>query len=391
MKKVYLDHNATTPVRPEVFESIKPFLTELWGNPSSIHWAGRMARGSIDDARAQVADFLGAHHSEIVFTSCGSEANNLAVKGVAAYLLDKGKKHIITTKVEHPAVFETCRFLEKKGHRVTYLPVDKQGMLDIDQYSDAIREDTALVTVMMANNETGTIFPIKEMAAIAREKGVLFHTDAVQGAGKISLDVEDLGVDLLTISGHKIYAPKGIGVLYVRKGVRLENGIHGGHQERGRRGGTENVPGIVAIGKACELIKAELDESSGRMLKLRAKLEDGIRESIEEIQLNGHPEKRLVSTVNMSFFYIEGESILLNLDMEGIAASSGSACSSGSLEPSHVLLAMDIPPENAHGSVRFSLGKDTTGEEIDYLLEKLPPIIERLRSYSPLYKKKARL
>lgn len=386
MKKIYLDHNATTPVRPEVFEAMKPFLTEKWGNPSSIHWAGRMARGYVDEAREKVASLIGADPAEIIFTSCGSESNNLAIKGVVAYHEKKGK-HIITTKVEHPAVLETCRYLEKKGCSVTYLSVDRYGMVDLDEYRKAFRNDTVLVTVMMANNETGTIFPIKEMATIAKERGVLFHTDAVQAAGKVSIDVNELGVDMLTISGHKIYAPKGIGALYVRKGVRLDNLIHGGHQERGRRAGTENVAGIVAIGTAAELVKKELPEVASRVKRLRDKLENGLKERISDVQVNGHPEKRVPTTLNMSFFYIEGESILLHLDMEGIAASSGSACTSGSLEPSHVLLAMNIPPENAHGSVRFSLGKDTTEDEIDYVLEVLPPIVERLRSYSPLYKR----
>lgn len=386
MKKIYLDHNATTPVRTEVFEAMKPFLTEKWGNPSSIHWAGRMARGYVDEAREKVAFLLGADPAEIIFTSCGSESNNLAIKGTVAYHEKKGN-HIITTKVEHPAVLETCRYLEKKGCKVTYLSVDRQGMIDLDEYRNAFRNDTVLVTVMMANNETGTVFPIKEMSAIAKERGVIFHTDAVQAAGKLPLDVNELGVDMLTISGHKIYAPKGIGVLYVRKGVRLDNLIHGGHQEKGRRAGTENVAGIVAIGTAAELAKKELPEVATRVKRLRDKLENGLRERISDVQVNGHPEKRVPTTLNMSFFYIEGESILLHLDMEGIAASSGSACTSGSLEPSHVLLAMNIPPENAHGSVRFSLGKDTTEEEIDYVLEVLPPIVERLRSYSPLYKR----
>lgn len=386
MKKVYLDNNATTPIRSEVFEAVKPFLTEIWGNPSSIHWAGRNARGPVDDAREQVARFLNASAGEIIFTSCGSESNNLAIKGATSYYAKKGK-HIITTRVEHPAVLETCKYLEKNGHPVTYLTVDRQGMLDLDEYRRAFRDDTVLVTVMMANNETGVIFPIREMAGIARERGVLFHTDAVQASGKVALDVKDLGVDMLTISGHKLYAPKGVGALYARKGVRLENLIHGGHQERGRRAGTENVPGIIAIGKAAELAHKELPEIGPRLLKLREKLEHRLKERISDVQVNGHPTQRLPNTLNMSFFFIEGESILLSLDMEGVAVSSGSACTSGSLEPSHVLLAMNIPAEKAHGSVRFSFGKDTTEEEIDYVIEVLPPIIERLRSYSPLYKR----
>jgi len=385
MKKVYLDNNATTPVRPEVFEAVKPFLTEIWGNPSSIHWAGRLARGPVEDAREQVAQFFNATPGEVIFTSCGSESDNLAIKGAASYYAKKGG-HIITTRAEHPAVLETCKYLEKKGHPVTYLSIDRQGMLDLDEYRKSFRNDTVLVTVMMANNETGVIFPIREMAGIARERGVLFHTDAVQASGKINLDVNHHGVDMMTISGHKLYAPKGVGALYVRKGVRLDNLIHGGHQERGRRAGTENVPGIIALGKAAELALRELPGVGPRLLKLREKLESEIKKRIADVQVNGHPTQRLPNTLNMSFFYIEGESILLNLDMEGIAASSGSACTSGSLEPSHVLLAMGIPPENAHGSIRFSLGKDTIEEDIDYVIEVLPPIIERLRSYSPIHK-----
>jgi len=387
MSNVYLDHNATTPVRPEVFEAVKPVLTEHWGNPSSLHWAGRQAREYFDDARGKVADFLGAGPGEIVFTSCGSESDNLAIKGIVAKHASRGR-HIITTSVEHPAVLEVCRYLEKLGHPVTYLPVDEQGMIDLDEYRKAFREDTVLVTAMMVNNETGVLFPIKEMAAIANERRVFFHTDAVQAAGKLPLDVGDLNVDLLSISGHKIYAPKGVGALYVRGGIKLESLIHGGGQEDGRRAGTENVAGAVALGAACELAASELTETSERMRKLRDKLEKGIMTGIEDVRLNGHPGHRSPNTLSVSFGSVEGEAVLLSLDMEGVAVSSGSACATGSEEPSHVMKAMGFDYERMRGAVRFSLGKDTTEEEIDYVLDVLPRVVERLRSFSPLYRDK---
>jgi len=382
-----MDHNATTPVRAEVFEAMKPLLTDHWGNPSSVHWIGREAKDFLDEARSQVAAFMGADPSEIVFTSCGSESDNLAIKGIATQYGKRGK-HIITTTVEHPAVFETCRHLESVGYAVTYVPVDTAGMVDMDEYRKSFRDDTVLVSVMMANNETGNIFPVKDMAAYAKERRVLFHTDAVQAAGKIHLNVRDLGVDLLTISGHKIYAPKGVGALYVRKGVKIANLIHGGHQEDGRRAGTENVAGIVALGKACELAEGEIDQLAPRLFGLRNKLEKGILERFDEVKLNGHPTSRVPNTSNISFFYVEGESILLDLDLEGVAASSGSACSSESSAPSPVLTAMCVPPEQSRGALRFSLGRENTVEDVDYVLEVLPPIIERLRSLSPLYRRK---
>jgi len=387
MKKTYLDHNATTPVRQEVIEVMLPVFAEHWGNPSSIHWAGREANYLVDEAREQVAKFLGADSSEVVFTASGSESDNMAIKGIVAKRAQKGG-HIITTAVEHPAVLESCRYLESTGHPVTYLGVDRDGMIDLDEYRKAFRDDTALVTAMMANNETGVIFPIKEMAAVAAERGVLFHTDAVQAAGKIPIDARDLNVDLLSISGHKMYAPKGIGALYVRKGVKIENLIHGGHHENGLRAGTENVAGIVALGKACELAAHELPELEPRLLELRGKLEAGIANRIEDAQINGHPTERTPNTLNISFSYVEGESILLSLDLEGVAASSGSACSTEDEGPSHVLDAMGISPEQAQAAVRFSLGRGNTAEDIDYALDVLPPVIERLRSMSPFYRKK---
>lgn len=386
MKKIYLDNNATTPIHPEVKEFILPFLGEKFGNPSSIHWAGRDVRKAIEDARENVAKLINADPKEIIFTGSGTEANNTAIKGIAFQNWDK-KGHIITSSVEHSSVLNTCRYLEKKGFEVTYLPVDEYGMIDPEDLKKAIRRETILISIMMANNETGNIYPIVELVKIAKERNILFHCDAVQSPGKIEVDVKKLGVDMLTISAHKIYAPKGVGALYIRKGLRIDPLITGGHQEKNRRGGTENVIGIVGFGKACEIALKEINEVPQKVKKLRDKLEKGIVERIPDVKVNGHPEKRIPTTLNVSFLYVEGESILLHLDMEGIAASSGSACTSGTLDPSHVLLAMGIPHEIAHGSVRFSLGRETTEEDIDKVLEVLPPIIERLRSFSPLYRK----
>ncbi len=384
MKRVYLDHNATTPIHPDVVESVIPFLRDEWGNPSSVHWAAREPKKAIDTAREQVAGLLGCQPNEVVFTSSGSESNNFAIKGIVNANKGKGN-HIITTSVEHPSVLNTCKFLAKEGYEVTFLPVDSTGMIDLNELRSSINDRTILITIMYANNETGTIFPVEEIARIAGERGVAFHCDAVQAVGKLPIDVKKLGVSLLSISGHKLYAPKGVGALYIKRGVRVTPLIHGGHHERNRRAGTENVVGIVALGKASEIALRDMDEVASRVRMLRDRLEKGIMERIPHVRLNGHPEKRLPTTLNVSFKYIEGESILLNLDMKGIAASSGSACTSGSLEPSHVLMAMGIPPEIAHGSVRFSLGRNNTEEDIDYVLEVLPPIIERLRSMSPLY------
>jgi len=383
-KKIYVDHNATTPLDPRVLDEMLPFLRDDWGNPSSVHWAARGPKAALDQAREQVAALLNAAPLEIVFNSTGTEGDNHAIKGTALARKKKGN-HIITTVVEHPAVMNTCKYLEKEGFEVTYLKVDSLGMLDLDELRAAIRPETILITIMYANNETGVIFPIPEIGEIAREKGITFHTDAVQAVGKIPIDVKTLKVDLLTLSGHKLYGPKGTGALFVRRGVRLVPLLHGGHQERNRRGGTENVAGLVGLGKACDIARETMDESVARMKALRDRLEKGLMEKIPDIKINGDPEKRLPNTANISFEYVEGESLLLNLDMRGVAASSGSACTSGSLEPSHVLLAMSLSHEMSHGSVRFSLGRHNTEEEIDYIVEIMPPIVERMRSMSPLY------
>lgn len=384
MNKIYFDHNATTPILDEVFEAMVPFLKEQWGNPSSIHWAGRGTRKAVEDARERVSALLNCAPLELIFTSSGTEGDNHAIKGLAYAQKNKGN-HIITTKVEHPAVLSTCKHLQKEGFEVTYLDVDKDGLIDLDELTKAITPKTILISVMFANNETGVLFPIKEIGRIAKEKGVAFHTDAVQAAGKIKIDVADLNVDLMTISGHKLYGPKGVGALYIKRGTRLVPIIHGGHQERNRRGGTENVPGIVAMGKAAEIAMRDMDKETEHLQALKERLEKGMIERIPHIKVNGHPDQRLPNTSNISFEFVEGESLLLNLDMKGIAASSGSACTSGSLEPSHVLVSMGLTHELSHGSVRFSLGKSNTVEEIDYLLEIMPPIVERMRSMSPLY------
>ena len=389
MKHIYMDNNATTAVRPEVLDAMLPFYREQFGNPSSVHWAGRAVSGAVEKAREQVAKLINCSPAEVVFISCGSEGDNMAIKGTAAALADKGK-HIITTTVEHPAVLETCRFLEKQGYSVTYLPVDRDGMLDLQQLEAAITDQTILISVMWANNETGNIYPIEEIGAIARKHKVRFHTDAVQAVGKLAVDVQRAGVDLLVLSGHKIGAPKGVGAIYIRKGTRMLPLIHGGHQERSRRAGTHNVAGIVGLGLACELAGGEIDSYAASVGALRDRLEAGIKAAIPEIKLNGHPDpaRRLANTLNVSFAYIEGESLLLNFDMKGIAASSGSACTSGSLEPSHVMGAMCVDVVLAHSSTRFSLGRDNTVEDVDYILEVLPPIVQRLREMSPLYNRK---
>ena len=384
MNKIYFDHNATTPVLDEVFEAMVPFLKDQWGNPSSIHWAGRGTRKAVEDARERVCALLNCAPLELIFTSSGTEGDNHAIKGLAYAQKNKGN-HIITTKVEHPAVLSTCKHLQKEGFEITYLDVDKDGLIDLDELQKAITPKTILISVMFANNETGVLFPIKEIGKIAKEKGVAFHTDAVQAAGKIKIDVADLNVDLMTISGHKLYGPKGVGALFIKRGTRLVPIMHGGHQERNRRGGTENVPGIVAMGKAAEIAIRDMDKETEHLQALKERLEKGMLEKIPHIKVNGHPDKRLPNTSNISFEFVEGESLLLNLDMKGIAASSGSACTSGSLEPSHVLVSMGLSHELSHGSVRFSLGKSNTVQEIDYLLEIMPPIVERMRSMSPLY------
>lgn len=386
MDKIYMDNNATTAVRPEVLEAMLPYYREQFGNPSSVHWAGRMVSGAIEKAREQVAALLNCAPAEVIFISCGTEGDNHALKGTADALKSKGK-HIITTAVEHPAVLETCEALEKDGFRVTYLPVDQDGMLDLTELEAAISEETILISVMWANNETGTIFPIDTIGEIARRHKVRFHTDAVQAVGKIPVDVQQAKVDMAVISGHKIGAPKGVGAMYLRRGTRIDRFMHGGHQERNRRAGTHNVAGIVGLGVASELALNDLDKNYRFVRHLRDKLEQGILGAIPEVKLNGHPdpEKRLPNTLNVSFNYIEGESLLLFFDMKGIAASSGSACTSGSLEPSHVMNAMGVDIVLAHSSTRFSLGADNTEQEIDYVLSELPPIVQRLREMSPLY------
>jgi len=389
LKKIYMDHNATTPVHPEVFEEMLPFLKDEWGNPSSIHWAARAPRKAIDDAREKVCAFLNCSPVEVIFTSCGSESDNLAIKGVALAKKSKGN-HIITTRVEHPAVLNTCKYLEKEGFDVTYLDVDSEGLLSLDRLREAITPKTILITIMYVNNETGVIFPIGDIGKIAKERDITFHTDAVQAAGKLPLDVKSLNCDLLSISGHKLYAPKGVGALYAKRGVRLVPLIHGGHHERNRRGGTENVAGIAGLGRAVEVAARDMEKENERLKKLRDRLHKGLVERVPHVKLNGHPEKRVANTLNISFEFVEGESLLLNLDMLGVAASSGSACTSGSLEPSHVLLALGLTPEVSHGSVRFSIGKSNTEEDIDYILEKMPPIVERMRSMSPLWDEAAK-
>lgn len=386
MNQIYLDYNATSPVRPEVLEVMLPFYKEQFGNPSSVHWAGRKVSGALEKAREQVASLINASPAEIVFVSCGSEGDNMAIKGSLDPLKDKGN-HIITTAVEHPAVLETCQALEKDGYDVTYLPVSKEGQLDLAELEKAITDKTILISVMWANNETGNLYPIEEIGKIAKKYNIRLHTDAVQAVGKVPVDVQKANVDLLVISGHKIGAPKGVGAVYIRRGTRMKNFIHGGHQERNRRAGTQNVAGIVGLGKACELAASELDDYYKRVRAMRDRLEDGILSQVPDIKLNGTPDRddRLPNTLNVSFAYIEGESLLLNLDMFGIAASSGSACTSGSLEPSHVMGAMCVEVTLAHSSTRFSLGPETTEEEIDKVLEVLPATVQRLRDMSPLY------
>ena len=381
---IYFDNAATTPIRPEVYDAMRPYIESCYGNPSSVYKLARESKKAIDLARKQVADAINADSGEIFFTGCGSESDNWAIKGVALALKDKGK-HIITTNIEHHAILHTCEFLEENGYEVTYIPVDEYGMVSAEDIKKAIRPDTILVSVMTANNEIGTIEPIKEIGAVCREKGVYFHTDAVQAVGHIKIDVKEMNIDLLSLSGHKIGAPKGIGALYIRKGVKIKNLIHGGQQEKGKRAGTENVIGIVALGKAIELAVSEMEDTTERLKYLRDKIINGVLKNIEYSRLNGHPEERLPGNVNISFEFIEGESMLLMLDAKGICASSGSACTSGSLDPSHVLLAIGLPHEKAHGSLRISLGYQNTEEEVDKLLEVLPPIVQRLREMSPLY------
>ena len=380
MKTIYFDNNATTKVAEEVLEEMQPLFCELYGNPSSMHTFGGQMGRKIAQARERIADLLGCEPSEIVFTSGGTESDNTAIKGTLAALPHKRK--IITSRIEHPAVLTVCRELENQGYTVIELGVDKHGLLGLEQLTEQIDDDTALVTIMYANNETGVIFPIDKVAQLAADKGVVFHTDAVQAVGKIPLNLAKSNIDLLSLSGHKLHGPKGIGILYVRKGTRLSPYMLGGHQEAGRRAGTENVPGIVGIGKACELAAKSIEQENSKVKNLRNKLESSILENCPDARLNGDKENRLPNTSNISFEYIEGEAILLMLDKYGICASSGSACTSGSLEPSHVLRAMGVPFTAAHGSIRFSLSRYSTEEEVDYTIEKIPPIVNQLRKLS---------
>lgn len=386
MRKVYLDHAGTTPLHPEVYSLMCEFMKNTFGNPSSIHSFGREAKKWVDEARQQVADLIGSEAGEIIFTGGGTEADNLAIIGAAAARHKKGN-HIITSSIEHPAVLNTCKHLAKIGFEVTFLPVDQYGLVDQEELCKAIRPETILISIMHANNEIGTIEPIDELSKIAREHGVLFHTDAVQTAGKIPVNVNALGVDLLTLSSHKIYGPKGVGALYKRKGVRLQPVVYGGGQESNSRSGTENTIGIVGFGKAAEIAARDLDSEFNRIRELRDKLVQGIKEKIPDVKYNGHPERRLPHNVNFSFSYVEGESMLLSLDIKGIAASSGSACSSSTLKPSHVLTAIGLPYELIHGSLRMTLGRMNDAADIDYVLEVLTGIVARLRSFSPLANK----
>ncbi len=383
-RRVYLDNAATTMVRPEVVETMNQYYTDLYGNPSSIYDFGQKAKKSLQAARETVADLINANTDEIYFTGCGSESDNWAIKGVADRYKSKGN-HIITSNIEHHAILHTCEYLEKNGFEVTYLDVDEYGMVSIDDLKAAIKDETILITIMFANNEIGTIQPIKEIGAIARENKIFFHTDAVQAFGHVPIDVDQMNIDMLSASAHKIHGPKGVGMLYIKKGIRLENLIHGGAQERKMRAGTENVAGICGFAKAVQIAQETMDESVEKTRELRDRFMKLIPENIENCKLNGHPEKRLPGNVNFSFEFIEGESLLLYLDMDGIAASSGSACTSGALDPSHVLMAIGLPHEIAHGSLRLSLSDFNTEEEVDYTVEKLASVVERLRQMSPLY------
>lgn len=382
--KIYFDNAATTPVRKEVLQVMMPYFTQLYGNASTVYTIGRESKKAVEKAREQVAKALGAQTSEIIFTAGGSESDNMAIKGIAEANKNKGR-HIITTQIEHHAILHTCEYLEENGYEVTYLPVDAYGKVRIADVKAAIRLDTILISVMFANNEIGTIQPIAEIGALAKEKGIVFHTDAVQAVGHVAIDVNEMNIDLLSLSGHKLNGPKGIGALYVRKGVAIKPFIHGGAQEKQRRAGTENVPGIVGLGEAVELAYKELATQTSRLQKLRDKLISGLLENIPNSALNGHPTDRLPGNCNISFEFIEGESMLLLLDHEGIAASSGSACTSGSLDPSHVLLAIGLPHEKAHGSLRLTLGHTNTEEEVAHVIKVLPGIVQRLRDMSPLY------
>lgn len=383
-KFIYLDHAATTYVKPEVLEAMIPYYNQKFGNPSSVYSIGRESKKAIEESRDRVAAALGAQSREIFFTGSGSEADNWAIKGVAYANRDKGN-HIITTAIEHHAVLHTCQYLESDGFEVTYLPVDSNGLINLDDLRKAIKPNTILISIMFANNEIGTIQPISEIGKIAREKNIYFHTDAVQALGNVHINVVEMNIDLLSLSSHKFYGPKGVGALYIRKGVKITSFLHGGAQERGRRASTENVAGIVGLGKAIEIATQNIDEYNSKLLSLRDRTIEEITKRIPFVKLNGDRYKRLPGNVNFSFEFIEGESLLLMLDMKGIAASSGSACTSGSLDPSHVLLAIGLPHEIAHGSLRLTFGEENTQEDVDYVLEVLPMIVQRLREMSPLY------
>ncbi len=385
MKVIYMDNNATTQVAPEVLEEMLPYFSEFYGNPSSMHSFGGMVEQKIVEARERLARLLGASLEEIIFTSCGTESDNTAIR--AAILSNPDKKHIVTSRVEHPAVKNLFEYLAKNGYRVTFVPVDRKGLLDLDYLYKHLGEDTAVVSLMWANNESGVIFPIEEIGRVLKEKGIVFHTDAVQAVGKIPIDLKNVDVDMLSLSGHKLHGPKGIGALYVRKGTKFSPFLIGGHQEKGRRGGTENAASIIGLGKASELAARNISGENIRVKKLRDKLETELLNRISNAMINGDKEQRLPNTTSIAFEFVEGESILLMMDEYGICASSGSACTSGSLEPSHVLRAMGVPFTAAHGSVRFSLSIYNTEEEVDFIVEKLPPIIERLRELSPFWKK----
>ncbi len=385
MKRIYLDHAATTPARPEVVQAMLSYFTDSFGNPSSVYSYGAEAREALAEAREKVAKLIGANADEIVFTSGGTEADNYAIQGKAYANQEKGN-HIITTPIEHHAVLDTCRWMEKRGFDVTYLPVDGYGLVDPGDVKKVITNKTILISVMHANNEVGTIQPIAEISKIAREANVCFHTDAVQTAGHIPIDVNLLGVNLLSMSAHKLYGPKGTGALYIRKGTVIDKYLHGGEQEKNRRASTENVAGVVGFGVAAEMALCELTREAARITTLRDRLTSGIIERIDDVYMTGHPVKRLPNNVNLRVGYVEGESILLNLDIEGICASSGSACTSSSLDPSHVMLALGVPPDQARSTIRFTLGRMNTDEEIDHVMETLPKIVQRLRSMSPLIK-----
>ncbi|MDP3112804.1 MAG: cysteine desulfurase NifS [Thermodesulfovibrionales bacterium] len=381
MKTIYFDNNATTNIAPEVLDEMLPYLRELYGNPSSMHTFGGQLHRKIEEARLRVADLLGAETEEIIFTSCGTESDNTGLMSAVESV--PHKKHIITSRVEHPAVLNFCKHLARKGYRVTYLPVSKQGQLNVDEFVKALDEDTAVVSLMYANNESGVIFPVAELGEMLKERGILFHTDAVQAVGKIPIDLKKLPVDMLSLSGHKLHAPKGVGALYVRKGTRFHPYIIGGHQEHGRRAGTENVASVIALGKACELAGDKLSQEVIYLKGLRDKLENALLKSCPDARINGDVNSRLPNTTNISFEYVEGEAILLRLNEFGICASSGSACTSGSLEPSHVLRAMGVPATLIHGSIRFSLSRYNTEAEVDKVIEIMPPVIKELRQLSP--------